>query len=524
MKELATQRITSIPASPGFKVNHSVSFVVSSPVKNVLLGLACPCILPPKYVGHGALAPFLPRSCATPSRVAAVGLVRWVPPEKTPMPFQGPSSRWFRLAVLVCFANPVPVMAEQPKHAELFNLVINAGMIANYHPQPWPSVPFSGIRLWDSRTAWLNLNPAQSEYDWSSLDAWLALAGAGNNSVLYTFGGVPQWASSNPHDRICNFGPGACDPPKDLNADGSGPDQLWKDFVTALVDHNAYGSGAHIRYWEMWNEPHNVSDWKGTYAQLVRMVGDAYAIIKAADPDSVILSVTVGWQSKSSMQWFSGYVNAGGGQYIDKISCHGYSKENRGYGPPEDMVRYLAPYRAGLQALGLGNKEIWDTEANWGRGLLSNSNLQAAWLARFYLLHISEGIPRQYWFMWNSGGTGLWLQDAADHSLPGKLRKAGIAFHELNKWVVGATMSQHCSNRRSIWTCTFTRNGGYQALAVWDTADTCAQNQCQTTNYHFQGNYLNYLTLDGAEFNITGDTVPIGAQPILLQNKANISR
>ena len=396
---------------------------------------------------------------------------------------------------------------------------MNAGVIAHWQPQPWPSVQFKGIRLWDSNTAWLNLNPAQGQYDWSDLDQWLALAGSGNNTVLYTFAGVPQWASSKPDDHICLIGPGSCDPPKDLNADGSGPDQLWKDFVSALADHNANGSAAHISYWEMWNEPHNNFFWNGTYAQLVRMVGDAYAILKAADPNAVILSVTVGWQAKAPMQWFTGYVNAGGGRYIDKISCHGYSKNGGKYGPPENMVADLVPYRASLKALGLGDREIWDTEANWGPGLLQNSDLQAAWLARFYLLHISEGIPRQYWFMWNSTTTGLWQQNAKDHSRPGKLLKPGIAFSEVSNWVVGATMSQSCSNSGTIWTCPFTRSGGYQALAVWDTADTCQQNQCQTTNYQFSGNYVNYLTLDGTQVNISGDTVPIGAKPILLQNQ-----
>ena len=163
---------------------------------------------------------------------------------------------------------------------------------------------------------------------------------------------------------------------------------------------------------------------------------------------------------------------------------------------------------------------IWDAEANWGNNLLVDRDMQAAWVARFFLLHISESIKRLYWFMWN-GDTqgGLWKPDPKDHSLPGTILKAGIAYGEVGKWVVGAKLTNKCSSQGSVWTCGFSRSGGYQALAVWDAADTCGKGKCATTDYYFTGNYVNYRTLDGNAVQISGDHVPIGAKPILLQNQ-----
>ena len=256
--------------------------------------------------------------------------------------------RFSSLAILVVlsFASAALIPASAESHRQLFSMSMNGGVIADYHPEPWPSVRFEGLRLWNTGTTWLDINTANGVYDWTQLDKWLAAAGKYGNDVLYTFAGVPKWASSNPNDPICIPQPGACDPPNDLNADGTGTDQHWKDFVTALTQHSKNSTAGHISYWEMWNEPHNNFYWNGTNAQLVRMVADAYAIIKASDSGSLVLSPSVGWQSTEPMQWFEGYVAAGGGQYIDTISSHGYSKDGSKYGPPENMVKFLVPYRA----------------------------------------------------------------------------------------------------------------------------------------------------------------------------------
>jgi hypothetical protein len=133
------------------------------------------------------------------------------------------------------------------------------------------------------------------------------LQDAYNNSVsnqavgMYTFGRVPNWASSVPGDSSCAYqssgGTGQCDPPAFLNADGSGSDADWRAFITALATHlNSLGSGyAPVKYFEVWNEidrstslrtnncntvsdPNNCS-YNGSDAQLLRLLEDMKCIL-----------------------------------------------------------------------------------------------------------------------------------------------------------------------------------------------------------------------------------------------------
>src|SRR2546422_7328899 len=133
------------------------------------------------------------------------------------------------------------------------------------------------IRLWDTFTLWSDLNPSPGVYNWTMLDKWLSLARAHNVDVLYTFGGTPAWASSNPK-ATCDYNPGACYPPSDL--------QSWDDYVRAIVIHAA----GRIKYWELWNEVNQSEYWSGDFTTLVTMAHHAYRIIKSIDHQAMILT------------------------------------------------------------------------------------------------------------------------------------------------------------------------------------------------------------------------------------------
>ena len=108
------------------------------------------------------------------------------------------------------------------------------------------------------------------------LDQWLSVDQENGDSVLFTLGMTPQWASSRPSDNSCRHGPGQCDPPHDLNPDGWGTDQHWKDFIKGVITH----VNGRIRHWEIWNEPQAPNSWTGTYPQMVRMAQDARTILR----------------------------------------------------------------------------------------------------------------------------------------------------------------------------------------------------------------------------------------------------
>src|SRR5262249_16307224 len=149
--------------------------------------------------------------------------------------------------------------------------------------------PFGSLRLWDTGTGWAQIETADGVYHWDLFDQWLEDTEKFKvKEVMYTFGKTPQWASSKPNDKTCavSWGPGERDAPEDLNPDGTGPDQIWQDFVAAL----ARRSAGRIKYWELWNEPHNTYYWNGTIPQLVRMAKDARNVILSIDPQAVMLT------------------------------------------------------------------------------------------------------------------------------------------------------------------------------------------------------------------------------------------
>jgi hypothetical protein len=424
------------------------------------------------------------------------------------------------LAITTVTIISVPAQAQVP--AEYFGLQATDG-VAQQPPQwwsnPWPQVTFGSMRLWDTGTTWRDINTADGAYNWTLFDQWLDDASQFKvTGVLYTFGATPQWASSNPNDQTCAaaWGPGACDPPKDLNADGSGPDQIWQTYVAAIAGRSA----GRIKYWEIWNEPKNAYYWNGTVAQLVRMAKDARSVILSIDPQAVMLT------PPSHGPYQTAYFAGGGAEYADVISYHGYTYHSdcTGFPRSEDELSMINGVRAVMATYGQSNKPLWDTEVSWGVTSAScfyHSNLQAAYLAQMYMLHWSAGVERVFWYQYNNTENGtLWLAnpDPDQRNAPGTLLDAGIAYEQVYKWMVGASMDGPCAVNGTTWTCQFTRPGGYVAEAVWDTSQSCNRGVCTTINYNAEPQYTNYTTLYGKNQKILGGKVPIGAKPILLQN------
>lgn len=389
-----------------------------------------------------------------------------------------------------------------------FGMHMHAGVLAH---QPWPSVPIGSQRLWDAEVSWANINTGNGRYAWGKLDNWLNTAKAhGVVDVLYTFGRVPAWASSNPGDTSCSYSDGACAPPNDLNADGTGTNQHWKDFVKAIATHAA----GRIKYWEMWNEPHNAWYWHGTFAQMVRMTKDARDIIKSIDPSAVILSPSPGVSSGTYRSWMTNFLAAGGGQYVDVIAFHGYIQKGGVYPIPEDIVPAVTAYKSILKSYNQSTKPLWDTEASWGRTSrngFTNQDMQAGFLARFYLLHRSLGVARFYWYMWNNKDTGqLWKADPNNPSNPGTLLKPGIAYKQVRTWINGAQLTKPCAPAADgTWICLFTRADSTQVQPVWYPAGT--------KTYTAPSIFRRYSDVYGNVYAIPANgSVTVGYKPILL--------
>lgn len=402
--------------------------------------------------------------------------------------------------LLFCLCLVLPLHSQVPVSNKYFGLSMQSGVL---YGEPWPTVSMGGIRLWDTQTTWAQLNPTSSTFYWNTLDQWLNQAELSNVDVLLTLGVTPRWGSSNPNDFICSHGPGTCDAPNDLNTDGSGTNEHWKNYVTAVATHVA----GRVKYWEIWNEPQNNFYWNGTFAQMVRLAADARQIILGIDPNAIILTPGTGLRYTAT-RWMANYFAAGGGQYADIIAVHGYVDGSCPNTLPNTSVipSRVQALRSMLQTFGQAAKPLWVTEAGWGHTswtCFSNQDQQAGFVAQMYLLYWSSGVQRFYWYQWDNPDMGtLWANG---------ILRPGIAYNQIANWMIGATMSSPCTIASdSTWTCGFTRAGGYQAVAIWNAANT--KYVTVPPQYgHYQDVYGNVYAIP------TGGSVQVGYKPVLLQ-------
>jgi hypothetical protein len=427
-------------------------------------------------------------------------------------------------------------------------------MHINSFSSPLPGlegVPIHGVRLWDTQTSWATTNTADGVYNWNNLDKRVNQALGANLDVLYDLARTPAFAQCATNNTQCGSGntsivcayssgngsddtPGDCFPPSDLNTDGTGSDQHWINWVTAVATRYK----GQIAYYEIWNEPNSAEFWQGTTSQLVRMAADARCIIigdkgcnsmstypqTGIDPSAKMITpaytfpvTDIGAYLNASISGVSGT----GSSFADVVAFHGYP----GAGNPAENV--LDDYTNLVNTMS-GSQPVFDTEGSWGRSLSGGSNLtdpdqQAAFTARYLIVLESVGVQRMYWYGWDfhtSDDGDLWapLGTASGLTSAG-LTAAGVAYQQTESWLSGATLSQKCSHAGNIWTCIYTRSGGYQALAVWDRSQTCNNGNCTTSSFTLPASpqYTQYQDLAGNTHAISGSTVAIGAKPILLE-------
>ncbi len=370
---------------------------------------------------------------------------------------------------------------------------------------PWPQVPVGTLRLWDSRTSWWDLEGAgRGTYNWSTLDEQIALAQENGAQIILTFGRTPQWAISG----TCtgSYVPQGCaEPPAQLSD--------WDAYVTALINH--VGPGV-IKYWELWNEANLTLTWTGTNAQLVAMAADARKIIKAVDPNAVILSpsntvdyttITCTVSNNCGSAWLQSWLAAGGAATVDGVAFHPYPQMTTA---PEQVVKQVATQRAVMSANGIGSLPLLDTESSWGENSdLPSAADQEAFLARHLLLEQSSGVAVSTWYAYDNSEWGpLWSKNSG-------LNEAGEAYGQVAEWLTGATLTSACAplpSNAAIYECKYSRSGGYSALAVWSTTGD--------TSISVPSGYTQYHDLAGNLKAISGSTVPIATVPILLENKS----
>jgi hypothetical protein len=381
--------------------------------------------------------------------------------------------------------------------ATFFSMTVHTGGTANL-----PSVPIGGVRLWDTTATWPTLNPDSGVYDWTELDGWLSEAKDAGLDVLFTFGRTPTWASLRPTES-CAYGnqPGCAAPPSDVGT----TDQILKNFVTALVNHSVGSTTAHIKYYEIWNEPDISGTWSGTPAQLVRMGKDIDTIVHQLDSNALVVGPAASTGNTSGIHFLPAYYEEGGAPYQDIVGMHAYVYSGSSFANvPEGIVTIIDQLQKLMTANGIGDKTIFFTEGSWGKDTTMTSDEQVAYLARDYLLMWMNGIGRFYWYAWDNTEWGTLSEAGA--ALP-----PGTAYGLLEKWLIGSTHgATPCATASdSTVSCDLILAGGDAAQILW--------NATASKSEPVGASFAHYQTLDNATVNpITGGMVTAGIKPILV--------
>jgi len=423
----------------------------------------------------------------------------------------------------------------------------------------WPTVSYGMQRFWDSPgTQWPDINTASGVFDFTLLDSDLALAySKGTMEGLYTLARTPTWASSDPTDTSCGYttglggGDGECDPPNDLDSDGSGTNAIWKAWITAIATHvNSSGytaTHAHIKYWEIWNEPDTTHFWVGSIAQLARLTEDANCIITgrgvihengngtatpctatAIDPTAQIV-MSSAHAKGSALDYGQNELycnNSPSGLQlpcpnppnaiataVDIINFHMKPGNETGKNcpaptlcTPESALQwYFSNIRSILQPAELA-KPLWNGEAQYSSTGFINAyadpDMAASFMPRFYLLNWTLGLNGMAWYY------------AAASAEP---VEAQTSYQQTYNWLVDASLVTPCAASGTVWSCTI-QTGGTQHLIMWDTSQSCSNGSCTTANQKVASQWTQYqdMTTASTPINISGNIVPVGIKPVVL--------
>jgi hypothetical protein len=259
----------------------------------------------------------------------------------------------------------------------------------------WPNVEFRGLRLWDTRTAWLNLQPARDQWNFSQLDALVQKAADnGVSDVTLVLAGTPRWAASTvaPTDAAW-MGPGSASMPTTLDD--------WRTYVDTVVRRYP----GRITSYEIGNEPNLLTFWSGTPEQYAQYVLTAAQAIRAADPNATILVNGALVRGKSDLPaigtWLAPLAALGGANAVDAVSVHFYPMASK----LADNDAMLSAMNDQLDAAGWGDVPRWITEVNIrsGSAMLSGDQKEAVQALAEQM--IGNGYERAYWYAWTDLGS-----------------------------------------------------------------------------------------------------------------------
>lgn len=295
----------------------------------------------------------------------------------------------------------------------------------------WPALNPSVIRLWDTHTRWMDLEPTKGNWNFGVLDHYTQMAHQHGSQIILTLGQPPAWAVSGNAKR-CAYEKG-CNVPVS--------EAYWRTYVHALVVH---GNGS-IRYWEIWNEPGQPEFWSGSPETLAEMTNVACDEIRTFAPRAKIIAPSI---TPGRIDFFRTYFNSVDHSCIDIVSMHYYINSNNFYkGTNWADINYLNTVRALMSSSGLADRPLWNTEFGvaCSRGVNRcaqdpRGNADAVNLLRYLFIMASENVQNATYYFWErrAPATPVELADAATFSP----NEVGAAYIKAMRILVDGTITE----------------------------------------------------------------------------------
>jgi len=242
-----------------------------------------------------------------------------------------------------------------------------------------PMLKQAGVRWLRGFYEWQTIQPQHGSWNFTLPDRLLKDAKANGIRLTGVLAYFAPWASADGGTR--RF------PIKNI--------QFWRDYVAGMV--GRYQSD--IKYWEVWNEFNGSFAENGTPAIYAELVREASLAAKRVDPGARIgLSV-----ANFDVRFIDAAIKAGAGDHFDYICVHPYEILERLSDKGEPVFLGMATT---LRTMLKANHQpddipLWISEVGAPAPIRPDDvpdQVQAAQLAKAYLLAIASGFKRVFWF------------------------------------------------------------------------------------------------------------------------------
>ena len=304
-----------------------------------------------------------------------------------------------------------------------------------------------------------------------------------------------------------------------LDSGSINPENYWGKYVYDVV--STYK--AHVKIWEIWNEPDYVSDWQltqqwgeraptaedlprfgGSIFEYVRMLRVSKIAAQLADPDAKIATGGIGYASfLEALLRYTDNPEGGavserypyaGGAYVDVLSFHHYPIYSAGNSDAavDAYLEHRVELGEKLREAGV-EVEAWETTESGAPSVAIGQYPGGSAYARNYLMKLmvraqSTGVDGIDWFMLSNSGSaatatdsyammGLY-QDVSELELPADavLTDTGVAYATLGELLGGARFDATATNALSlpdgVFAAAFETRDGIAAWAIWAVSDS----------------------------------------------------